>query len=169
VKRKEMMDGLCELDMIAKERPLNEDERLRKEDISRELERSFLEEASWRQKSRALWLREGDKNTKKFHRLANLYGRHNSVEPLVVNGNMTSDSIEEHIVNFYKQLYVELYNWRLKLAVCSFLSTDVDERNWMEREFEESEMLEVVRNFNGDKALGPNGFSMDFCRSFGRY
>lgn len=54
-----MVDGLCELDMIAEERPLTEDERLRKEDISKELERSVLpEEVSWRQNSRALWLRE---------------------------------------------------------------------------------------------------------------
>jgi hypothetical protein len=29
----------------------------------------------------------------------------------------------------------------------SFLSDDVDERNWMDREFEESEVLEVVRNY----------------------
>jgi hypothetical protein len=29
----------------------------------------------------------------------------------------------------------------------SFLSDDADERNWMDREFEESEMLEVVRNY----------------------
>jgi hypothetical protein len=32
-KREEMVDGLCELDMIAEDRPLTEDERLRKEDI----------------------------------------------------------------------------------------------------------------------------------------
>jgi hypothetical protein len=32
----------------------------------------------------------------------------------------------------------------------------------MRREFEESEVLEVVRNFNEDKALRPNGFSMVF-------
>jgi hypothetical protein len=29
----------------------------------------------------------------------------------------------------------------------SFLSDDADERNWMDREFEESEVLEVVRNY----------------------
>jgi hypothetical protein len=39
---KEMVDGLCELNMTAKERPLTKDERSRKEDISRELERNIL-------------------------------------------------------------------------------------------------------------------------------
>jgi hypothetical protein len=55
----------CELDMVAEERPLTEDETLRKEDISRELERFILlEEASWRLKSRVLL---SFKNTNFFH------------------------------------------------------------------------------------------------------
>jgi hypothetical protein len=64
---------------------------------------------SWRQNSRARWLREEDKYTQFFHRLANLHRISNLVESLVVNGTMTHDSaeIKEHIVNFYKQLYVE--------------------------------------------------------------
>jgi hypothetical protein len=84
----------------------------------------------------------------------------------VVNGNMTSDSVEikKHIVNFYKQLYYEQYMWRPKLDGLSFLSIDADERNWMEREFEESEVLEVVRNFIGDKASESYGFSKAFFR-----
>jgi hypothetical protein len=65
-------------------------------------------------------------------------------------------------VNVYKQLYAKQYNWRPKLDGLSFLSIDVDERNWMEKEFEESEVLEVVRNFNGDKA--PDGFSVAFSQ-----
>jgi len=88
-------DGLCELDMIAEERPLIDDERLRKEDISKEIERIvLLKEVRWRQKSRALWLREGDQNTKFFNCLANSHRRNNSVESQVVNGIMTSDSTE---------------------------------------------------------------------------
>jgi hypothetical protein len=39
---------------------------------------------------------------------------------------------------------------------------DGEERIWMEREFEEGEVWEVVRNFNGDKVSGPNGCTMAF-------
>jgi hypothetical protein len=44
----------------------------------------------------------------------------------------------------------------------SFKCIGEDEGSWLEREFEESEVYEVVRNLNGDKALGPDGFSLAF-------
>jgi hypothetical protein len=44
----------------------------------------------------------------------------------------------------------------------SFNCIGEDEGSWLEREFEESEVNEVVRNLNGDNAVGPDGFSLDF-------
>jgi hypothetical protein len=42
-------------------------------------------------------------------------------------------------------------NW---MAFRSFPLMRMEERNWLERDFEESEVLGVVREFNGDKAPG---------------
>lgn len=44
------------------------------------------EEIAWRQRSRALWLKEGDKNTKFFHQFANAHKRYNHIDQLVVQG-----------------------------------------------------------------------------------
>ena len=46
----------------------------------------LLEEIKWRQSSRVTWLREGDKNTKFFHRVANSNRRFNIIDHLVVMG-----------------------------------------------------------------------------------
>ena len=45
-----------------------------------------MEEVSWRQKSRTLWLKEGDNNTKFFHKMVNLHRRYNYMDKVVVDG-----------------------------------------------------------------------------------
>jgi len=163
--KKKLENDLCELDLIAEERPLSVEEYLKREESSRNLEQHvFLEEVSWRQKSRALWLKEGDSNTKFFHRLANSHRRHNMIEALVVDGQLTEDRtvIKDHIVEFYAKLYSEQYQWRPKVDDLSFSSIDEEDRLWLEREFEEDEIWAVIQNFKGDKAPGPDGFSMAF-------
>ena len=60
--------------------------------IRDELEKAtLLEEICWRQKSRVLCVREGDKNTIFFHRIANSHRRVNSIDRLMVDGELTSD------------------------------------------------------------------------------
>ncbi|RVW55331.1 Transposon TX1 uncharacterized 149 kDa protein [Vitis vinifera] len=46
----------------------------------------LLEEVHWRQKSRELWLKEGDRNTGYFHRMANAHRRNNSLDRIMING-----------------------------------------------------------------------------------
>jgi hypothetical protein len=86
-RNKASCEELKALDRTEEGRQLSEDEKMRRRQISRELEATlFQEEISWRQKSRIRWLKEGDKCTKFFHQVANANRRNNSIESLVVNG-----------------------------------------------------------------------------------
>jgi hypothetical protein len=174
-RKKEMEDELDELDRIGENRELTVEEVNKRDECSNSLERIlFQEEVSWRQKSRALWLKEGDQNTRYFHRVANSHRRNNTVAAMLVDGNKTEDpaAITGHIVQFYKKLYSEQFQGRPTRLFAPLLenvnSIDEGERVWMEREFEEEEVWEVVRKMKGDKAPGPDGFSMAFLRNVGR-
>jgi hypothetical protein len=47
----------------------------------------------------------------------------------------------------------------------SFDSIGEAEANWVEREFEKRDMLEVVKAMNGHKASSPNGYSKAFFQA----
>ena len=61
-------------------------------------ENILLDEISWQQKSRVLWLKEGDKNTKYFHSVANSHRRNNAIRQLNINNVVSSD--QEAILDF---------------------------------------------------------------------
>jgi len=129
-KKKELLEGINELEGFEESRGLVEEEPVRKSDMIREMEKTLLfEEINWRQKSRALWLKEGDNNTKFFHRVANSHRRYNHVGALRINGAMSIDpvDIKDHIVNYYDTLYTEQSLWRPRVDEISFSSIDADE------------------------------------------
>ena len=123
-----------------------------------------MEEISWRQKFRVLYVRESDRNTKIFHRIANSHRRVNSIDRLMVNGVLSSNSatIADCISHFYRQLYLEDVAHRLILDDVEFSSISMEDANWLDRPFKEEEVLGVINDFNGDKAPDPVDFSMAF-------
>ena len=133
-----------------------------------ELEKvTLMEEICWRQKSRGLCIREGDGNTRFFHRIANFHRRFNSIDRLVVDGELSSDqeAIVGCISHFYRQLYAEIMAYRPLLDDVEFSCISKKDALWLDRPFDKEEVFGVISDFKGDKAPGLDGFAMAFFQS----
>ena len=125
--------------MLGETYPLTAKEKLEQVNLHIEIEKfTLLEEISWRQKSMVLHLREGDANTKFFHRMANSNRRNNGIETPMVNGTLSSnqDMIEDFITQFFMDLYSEQQLDRLSPNVLEFPMISGDKADWLERPFE---------------------------------
>uniref|UniRef100_A0A2N9HXJ9 Reverse transcriptase domain-containing protein n=1 Tax=Fagus sylvatica TaxID=28930 RepID=A0A2N9HXJ9_FAGSY len=179
VRKHDLQAQIQDFDFLEETRPLSEEEGVAKEHLKAELENVLLlEEIKWRQTSRATWLREGDKNTKFFHRVANSNRRFNSIDHLMVNGTVSIDhlmvngtvttdqsEIGEELVSFYKGLFSDDEVRRPLLDGLEFSSIEETDRIILDRQFTEDEVWGVVRNMSGEKAPGPDGFSLVFFQS----
>jgi hypothetical protein len=164
-KYQKLLHSLHELESLGERRVLSEVEKNERLRLISDLETNiYLEEICWRQKSRVKWLKEGDKNTKYFHTVANSHRRRNSIRQLSINGVLSTDqeAIKAEISGFNQKLYIEDTTCRPSLDGLFFSSISPEEASWLERPFEEEEICQVVRNMNGDKAPGPDGFPMSF-------
>ena len=160
-----MWKDLSELETIEKSHGLTEEEKLDLERIRGELENnSLLKEICWKQKFRVLCIREGDRNAKIFRHIANSHRRFNSIDRLMVDGELSSDPevIAECISRFYRQLYSEDVVNRPVLDDVEFSRISEEDAIWLDRPFDEDEVYRVIHGFNGDKTPSSDGFSMAF-------
>ena len=84
------------------------------------------EEISWRQRSRELWLKEGDNNTKFFHRMANAHSRRNWLSRLKVDDCWHTEELDlkNSVVGAFNNLYTEEGGWRPSVEGLPFLRLD---------------------------------------------
>ena len=114
-----------------------------------------------------LFLKEGDSNTRFFHRMANSNRRNNCIENLMIDGALSSnqDRVAAHIEHFYMNLYSEQQMQHPFRDILDFPRISRDNAVWLERHFEEAEIFEVIKEFNGNKSPGPDGFPMAFFQA----
>ena len=130
-RKKCLLSKLFDLDLREGMQVLTMANKARKIEIKAEIKSlASLEEISWRQKSRAMFLKEGDNNTRFFHRLANSHRRANTMRGVEVDGIIyeADSNIQDQVVGFYKSLYQEPEDWRPTVDGLDFASLDEFDR-----------------------------------------
>ncbi|RVW19481.1 hypothetical protein CK203_114085 [Vitis vinifera] len=80
-----------------------------------------MEEISWRQKSRQIWLKEGDKNTGFFHKMANSNSRRNCLKKIKVRGiGFNDQDIQRGVVRAYQDLLSDPGGWHPSMSSLEF-------------------------------------------------
>ena len=109
-------------------------------------------------------MKKGDNNTHFFHRVANSHRRTNHIQGIEVDGVFYEDEeeVRSKFGNFYQKLYTESDTWRPSMDGLKFARIEKDERLELERDFSKEEVVKVLHEMKGDKAPGPDGFTMAF-------
>ena len=114
---------------------------------------SLMEETSWRQKSRKIWLKEGDMNTGFFHIMANSHNKSNTIERIQICGDWLEGNgeIRTGIVNAFKVLLSDPGSWRASPKGLVFSRLEVSAASKLEEPFTEAEIHAALLNLNGAK------------------
>ena len=88
----------------------------------------------------------------------------NTISKLKVRGEnlIEPKEIQKEIVTYYEELYSEPEEWRPYLEMRNCTMIHEEENILLLAPFEEQEILESIKACAGDKAPGPNGYSVAF-------
>eukprot|EP00253_Pinus_taeda_P018458 PITA_18458 len=135
-------------------------------------ERRKQEEILWKQKSRVQWLREGERNTKFFHKAMVQHRQRNkifSIKNQEVQIVLQHEEIEKVLVNHFKNILREPQaNKSDAIAKISKEIPNVvtrDQNLALMRKITMEEVEDIVRNMKRNKAPGPDGYTVEFFQA----
>ena len=149
LKQLQLLADLAQLDEKEEMGGLSTTKRTSRQVVVVELDSlAHLAETSWRQKSCVLWLKEGDNNTKFFHKMANSNRRRNYMDKVEVDGIVYDNDTEvrDHLVSFYEDLYQEKEPRRPSVDGLDFHSIGAAESSHLERKFDREEVFLVLKD-----------------------
>eukprot|EP00253_Pinus_taeda_P005752 PITA_05752 len=131
------------------------------------------EEMYWRQKSRVRWLKEGERNTKFFHRTTIQRRMHNNIPFIQKQSGVkveTHEEIEEELLNHFKQIHKDQGEDR-RQAIRKITNNipkiiTEDQNELLMHPILPQEVDEAMKQLKEGKAPGPDGFTTTFFHSF---
>jgi hypothetical protein len=133
----------------------------------------LAEEERWQKKSRAIWIKSGDKNTKFFHRFTS-YRRNKKYiwEVKDENGGTHSgqQAIKDEAIKYFKSFFSETGQNVIEDQINSVrLFTNFvteDDVHTLEKAVSKEEIYEILRGFSRDKSPSPDGWTVEFFFNF---
>jgi hypothetical protein len=167
-----MLDKLDELDKKAEVTPLSQNELDLKNMLNNALAQLLCEEElKWYQRSKTKELLEGDSNTRYFQLVAS--GKHRKTrifqlqhEGVTIEGD---EHLKQHITKYYKGLFGPSEAntvTRDETQIGDIPQVSEQENEYLVAPFLETEVKEVVFQMEHNKALGTDGFPIEFFQTF---
>ena len=130
------------------------------------------EEEELRVKSRQLWLKGGDRNTTYFHKQTKARLCFNMIKELKDSDGkriVEKEEIKDHVFQNFRDLYrdrdkVDPLAQAELLSGIPSLITEQDDKD-MSKPIMETEIKVAIWSLKADKALGPNGYTINFYRA----
>ncbi|XP_074321457.1 uncharacterized protein LOC141657967 [Silene latifolia] len=128
------------------------------------------EEQYWRQRSRALWLKDGDRNTKFFHSKAGERRSKNFI-PLLIDDQgrecRGNEEVERVAVQYFEELFRTSEPNNFNDVLIGLEGRVTERMNQMLRmEFREEEIVEALNQMHPLKAPGPDGMNGLFFQTY---
>ncbi|GLT62038.1 hypothetical protein SLA2020_347050 [Shorea laevis] len=123
-------------------------------------------EALWKQKSRSNWIRLGDANTAYFHRITKGRSATNNITGILCNGRWIEEpkTVKKEVVQYFCSLF-KVDSWRRPtLGGIQFKQISEENKVWLKTPFSIKEIKEALKNCDGSKAPGPNGYNFNFIK-----
>jgi len=164
-----MVEDIWELDVRGEVVELNGEEVQRRKSLFGDLWRILkAKDANMVQRARSRWLKNGDANSKYFHKCVKLRHSHNAIKALRVGEEWVQSPMEvRRVVVEYFRNHVAASEWvRSKLDGVPFATIGVDENASLVAPFSLEEIEGVLEDCDGDKSPGPDGFNFAFVKNF---
>lgn len=130
------------------------------------------QEIYWQQRAKQFWLREGDQNTRFFHKHASSRRRNNTVIKLKDKDGVWLEAhqdVQQIIIEYFENLYTTSGSME-GLTEREVVSTvTVEQNEFLLVPTTLDEVKKAIFSMHGDKSPGPDGLNPTFYQSFLAY
>ena len=126
-------------------------------------------EVFWKQRSKSLWLKEGDMNSRYFHMTASARKQKNTFVKLRSNQGQwcsTPDEIDSMIVEYFRNLFTSGGCQSEEVLNCVEMKVTSEQNSMLMAPFSAIEVKEALFGMHPDKSPGPDGMNPAFYQKF---